>query len=176
MDLRTQKPYCVSNEKTLALFSVLAEGGIVSSEPSKEAGCHTYNRFKHRSTCNRMRHRMREAVLKASRNIERATTKSLRKPSQSSARNHRRNPSHCLRQSRRRQTSLALKAHRAFNLSKLGAPSCFRALNRSAQADRRANAPATANIENSPIDKNVNVTADWPPVCGKGTGLTKVSK
>ena len=46
----------------------------------------------------------------------------------------------CLRQSRRRQTSLALKAPRAFNLSKLGAPSCFRALNRSAQAGRRANA------------------------------------
>ena len=83
----------------------------------------------------------------------------------------------CLRQSRRRQTSLALKAHRAFNLSKLGAPSCFRARYAlSAQADRRANAPATANIENSPIDKNVNITADWPPVCGKGTGLTKVSK
>ena len=44
----------------------------------------------------------------------------------------------CLRQSRRRQTSLALKAPRAFNLSKLGAPSCLRALNRSAQAGRRA--------------------------------------
>ena len=44
----------------------------------------------------------------------------------------------CLRQSRRRQTSLALKAPRAFNLSKLGAPNCFRALNRSAQAGRRA--------------------------------------
>ena len=35
----------------------------------------------------------------------------------------------CLRQSRRRQTSLALKAPRAFNLSKLGAPNCFRAHN-----------------------------------------------
>ncbi|WP_250309578.1 hypothetical protein [Gardnerella sp. Marseille-Q2328] len=35
----------------------------------------------------------------------------------------------CLRQSRRRQTSLALKAPRAFNLSKLGAPNCFRARN-----------------------------------------------
>ena len=34
----------------------------------------------------------------------------------------------CLRQSKRRQTSLALKAPRAFNLSKLGAPSCFRTL------------------------------------------------
>ncbi|WP_250310114.1 hypothetical protein [Gardnerella sp. Marseille-Q2328] len=44
----------------------------------------------------------------------------------------------CLRQSRRRQTSLALKARGAFNLSKLGAPSCFRALNRSAKAGRRA--------------------------------------
>ncbi len=37
-------------------------------------------------------------------------------------------------------TELALKAPRAFNFEQAHAPSCFRALNRSAQAGRRANA------------------------------------
>ncbi len=61
----------------LALFCVLAGGGIATSEPSEEAGCCAYSRFKHRATYNRMR----EAVLKAGRNIERAAAKNFCKPS-----------------------------------------------------------------------------------------------
>ncbi|WP_250310203.1 hypothetical protein [Gardnerella sp. Marseille-Q2328] len=46
----------------------------------------------------------------------------------------------CLRQSRRRQTSLALKAHRAFNLSKLTLRVASARYAQSAKAGRRANA------------------------------------
>ena len=72
----------------------------------------------------------------------------------------------CLRQSRRRQTSLALKAPRAFNLSKLTLRVAFARYALSASADRRAQSfqpkrvPALKELEIPMISSSVKAESN----------------